>query len=64
MSLYQILHFQPSTVEFPVASPLLYLWLLISSKKQDANKLKILSLSLPLTTECLLGMAALVWLYK
>lgn len=43
MSLYQILHFQPSTVEFPVASPLLYLWLLISSKKQDANKLKILT---------------------
>lgn len=25
VSLYQILHFQPNTVEFPVASPLLYL---------------------------------------
>lgn len=45
MSFYQILHFQLNTVEFPVASPLLYLWLLISSKKQDVNKLKILTFS-------------------
>lgn len=45
MSFYQILYFQLNTVEFPVASPLLYLWLLISSKKQDANKLKILTFS-------------------